>query len=97
MKDVFAGDIAAGCLADEGGKPFAQFAAEARLALANKRIVELEAALRPFADYASFAMAKLPNYYVITSGRNMPLRHITVGDIKRACAVLVLDPNNVVK
>ena len=50
----------------------------------EKRIAELEAALRPFADFYTPSMELAGDGHVITQGSSMARRQITVGDVRRA-------------
>lgn len=53
------------------------------------RVQELEAALKPFAEYATLpGFDKLPNDMIITVGSSLAAKQLTVLDCKEAAKVL---------
>ena len=68
---------------DYDGRPVA----DKRLFDAQARCAKLEAALKPFADFADVRGA-LPNDYVITQGSSFAKQQLTMGDCNEARSVL---------
>lgn len=60
---------------------------QAQLTAASSRIGELEAGLKPFADYATGA-GKMPDDLVITNGSSMAKRQLRMGDCLTARSLL---------
>ena len=54
----------------------------------DKRIAELEAALKPFADFYAPAMELAGDDHKLTNGSSMARRQITVGNVRRAYEAL---------
>lgn len=54
----------------------------------DARIAELEAALRPFADFYTPSMELAGDAHQLTQGSTMARKQITVGDVRRAYKAL---------
>lgn len=52
------------------------------------RVAELEAALRPFADFYRPTMELAGDDHVLTRGSSMAGRQLTIGDVRRAYKTL---------